>query len=126
MEQKKFLQLNDIEAYKITFHLSNYVWDIVVSWDVFSKRTIGAQFINAVDSIRANIAEGFGRYYKKEKIQFYRYSYGSLKEYMYWNAKSRYRILINERQHAEIFNRLRLLPVRINTLIKFTNEKLEK
>jgi hypothetical protein len=27
MEQKKFLKLNDIEAYKISFHLSNYVWD---------------------------------------------------------------------------------------------------
>ena len=29
MEQEKFLKLNDIEAYKIAFHLSNYVWNVV-------------------------------------------------------------------------------------------------
>jgi len=32
MEHKKFLKLNDIEAYKIAFHLSNYVWSIVIKW----------------------------------------------------------------------------------------------
>ncbi len=28
--EKKFLQLNDIKAYKIAFNLSNYVWEIVI------------------------------------------------------------------------------------------------
>jgi hypothetical protein len=36
MEQK-YLTLNDISAYKIAFHLSNYVWDIVVKWNEKSK-----------------------------------------------------------------------------------------
>lgn len=80
MEEKKFLQLNDIEAYKIAFHLSNFVWDIVMVWEHFPKTTIGRQFVDAVDSISANIAEGFGRHFKKDKINFYRYSKGSLKE----------------------------------------------
>ena len=60
-EEKKFLKLNDIEAYKVYFHLSNYVWEVVIKWDVFAKKTIGAQYVNEVDSISANIAEGFGR-----------------------------------------------------------------
>jgi hypothetical protein len=55
MEQKKFLKLNDIEAYKIAFHLSNYVWNIVVKWKHFERSTIGEQFVEAVDSISANI-----------------------------------------------------------------------
>ncbi|MGQ9644360.1 MAG: four helix bundle protein, partial [Ignavibacterium sp.] len=62
MESKKFLKLNDIEAYRISFKLSNQVWDIVLKWDHFSKDTIGKQFVRAVDSISANIAEGFGIY----------------------------------------------------------------
>ncbi len=41
---KKYLQLNDIEAYKMAFHLSNYVWDIVVLWEWFPKKTLGSQF----------------------------------------------------------------------------------
>jgi len=41
----------------------------MVKWDYFAKKTVGEQFIDAVDSISANIAEGFGRYHKKDKIK---------------------------------------------------------
>ena len=78
--EKKYLKLNDIDAYKRAFHLSNRVWDIIIQWDYFSKNTIGSQFVRAVDSISANLAEGFGRYTKKDKIKFYRIAAGSLKE----------------------------------------------
>jgi four helix bundle protein len=78
MEGKKFLKLNDIEAYRIAFKLSNQVWDIVLKWDYFAKDTVGKQFVKSVDSISANIAEGFGRYSKKDKVKFFRYSFGSL------------------------------------------------
>ena len=76
---KRFLQLNDISAYKIAFHLSNYLWKIVLTWNFFAKDTVGKQFMKALDSISANIAEGFGRYHKKDKIKFYRYSQAQLK-----------------------------------------------
>ena len=78
--EKKYLQLNDIDAYKTAFNLSNYVWEIVVKWDWFAKKHIGGQFVEAIDSISANIAEGFGRYHKKDKIKFYCYSSGSIKD----------------------------------------------
>lgn len=89
MDTKKFLKLNDIEAFRVSFHLSNYVWDIVLKWNNFPQRTVGEQFIKAVDSISANIAEGFGRYGKKDKIKFYRYSQGSLSESLNWNEKQK-------------------------------------
>ena len=69
---KFFLQLNDINAYKISFNLSNYVWNIVARWDYFAKDIVGKQFVRAIDSVSANIAEGFGRHGKKDKIKFYR------------------------------------------------------
>ena len=124
MENKKYLQLNDIEAYKIAFLLSNYVWDIVVKWDYFAKNTVGNQFARAVDSNSANIAEGFGRYGKKDKICFYRYSFGSVKECLDWNEKAKVRGLVTENQYIHIFGELQKLPKLINHLIKFTNDKL--
>lgn len=123
--EKRFLSLNDISAYKKSFHLSQYVWFIVVKWDYFAKDTIGKQFIRAVDSISANIAEGFGRYFKKEKIQFYRYSYGSIDESLDWNEKSKTRNLVSDEQYKVIVSELKILPQEINNLIKFTNEKLK-
>ena len=103
---KKYLELNDITAYKDAFHFSNMVWGIVVGWNHFAQSTIGSQFVRAIDSISANIAEGFGRYSKKDKIKFYRYSLGSLKESLDWNEKAQKELLTELRQYSPEFSRL--------------------
>lgn len=77
-----YLKVDDIEAYNIAYKLSNEVWDIVIQWPYLAQKTIGSQFIDATDSISANIAEGFGRYHKKDKVKFYHYSRGSSLESM--------------------------------------------
>ena len=125
MEQKKYLKLSDIESYRIAFHLSNYVWELVIKWDAFAKRTVGEQLADAMDSISANIAEGFGRYHKKDKIKFYRYSQGSMLECLDWNQKAKVRNLISQQEYDFIFGELQKLPKAINSLILFTNQKLK-
>ena len=126
MAEQKYLQLNDIGCYKRAFLLSNYVWDLVIKWDWFAKRTVGVQFVTAVDSISANIAEGFGRYGKKDKTKFYYYSFGSVKESFDWNEKSKTRKLLTQKQYEYILNELQELPKEIHQLIKFTKEKLKE
>jgi four helix bundle protein len=124
-EGNNYLMLNDISAYKISFALSNYIWDIIIKWNYFEKDTVGKQFVRAIDSISANIAEGFGRYSKKEKIHFYRYSFGSLKESQDWNEKAKFRNLLSAEQYQHISAELTKLPREINYLIKYTDEKLK-
>lgn len=122
--EKKYLRLNDIHAYKTSFNLSNYIWSAVLRWDYLAKDTIGKQFIRSIDSVSANIAEGFGRYTKKDKIKFYRYSYGSLMESLDWNEKARVRNLLSDEEYVYIIRELKKVPKELNTLIKFTNERL--
>lgn len=124
METKRFLKLSDVEGYKIAFHLSNYVWDIITHWDHFARVTIGAQFVRSVDSISANLAEGFGRYGKKDKIRFYRIALSSVIECLDWNQKTKVRKLMKQEQYNYIFSELMKLPKSINTQIKITNDKL--
>lgn len=126
MPDKKYLKLNDIECYKIAFKLSNYVWDIIIKWDHFAKDTVGKQFVRAIDSISANIAEGFGRYSKKDKVKFFRYSFGSVYESLDWNEKSHIRNLLNKEDYTYIFSKLIKLPKSINSLILYTNKKLQE
>lgn len=121
-----YLKLNDISSYKRAFVLSNHVWSIVTEWDFFAKRTIGMQFVESIDSISANIAEGFGRFGKKDKIKFYYYSFGSVKEGLDWNEKARIRGLLTKKQYNHILTELQDLPKEIHQLIKFTNEKLRE
>ncbi|MHA6248650.1 four helix bundle protein [Pontibacter sp. CAU 1760] len=124
MQEKKHLQLNDLDVYKSAFNLSNYVWAKVERWDYFAKKSIGMQFVTAVDSISANIAEGFGRYGKKDKINFYRYARGSIYECLDWNEKCRVRKLLQQEEYEHIFAVLQQLPRMINGLIKLTNDNL--
>jgi four helix bundle protein len=122
--EKKYLKLNDLNSYNVAFNLSNYVWELIMQWEWFARKHPGGQFIEAVDSISANIAEGFGRYHKKDKIKFYRYSQGSLLESVDWNEKSKARRLLTNEQYQHINNELQKLPLELNQLIKYTNEKL--
>ena len=122
----KYLQLNDISCYKRALSLSNYVWSIVAEWSWFEKRTVGVQFVTAIDSVSANIAEGFGRYNKKDKVKFYYYSFGSVKEGFDWNEKSKTRKLLTKEQYGHILNELQILPKEVHHLIKFTMEKLKE
>lgn len=121
---KKYLTLNDIGAYRIAFSISNYIWNIIIDWNYFSKDTIGKQFVRAIDSVSANIAEGFGRYSKKDKVNFYRYSFGSIKESLDWNEKAKKRNLLTMQQYNYILLELSKLPIELHYLIKFTLEKL--
>jgi len=121
-----YLKTTDIEAYNIGFDLSNKVWDIVIEWSYLAQKTIGAQFIDAADSISANIAEGFGRYHKKDKIKFYHYSRGSVLESVDWLEKSIKRKLLNDSQYEHLRNELEKLPKALNSLIKYTNLHLKE
>jgi four helix bundle protein len=122
----KYLTLNDIDSYKRSLALSNYVWEVVEKWEWFAKQTVGTQFVRAVDSVSANIAEGFGRYKKQDKIHFYRISFGSMMESLDWNQKAKSRGLLTGEQYEHILKELKALPLEINQLVKFTREKLEQ
>lgn len=103
MDEEKYLTLNKIGSYTKSFLLSNYVWDIVMKWGIFEKQTIGSQFARAIDSVSANIAEGFGRYGKKDKIYFYRIARASVYGSLDWLEKSKRRGLIIRRKITSMF-----------------------
>ena len=123
---KKYLKLNDIDCYRRAFTLSQDIWQIVLSWDWFAKKAVGTQYVTSVDSVSSNIAEGFGRYFKKDKILFYHYSLGSVMESLDWTQKSWKRGLLSEKQYQHVLKELKALPREIHQLVGFTFARLEK
>lgn len=119
-----YLSFTDSNAYKISTSLSDYIWDIVAKWEWFSKSTTGMQYVKSVDSISGNVAEGFGRFHKKDKEKFYYNARGSVYESIHWTEKAKKRKLITEEEYMHIINELARLPREINWLIKVTEEKL--
>jgi|GEM_PF-3013480 len=54
---KKYARLSDIEAYEISFHLSNRAWEFVSTRNSFANDTVGKQFVRATDSISNNFPQ---------------------------------------------------------------------
>lgn len=105
MIEEKFNLSDEIKkspAYVNSYQLAKEVWEEVLSWDNFSKFSIGNQLVRTADSISANIAEGYGRYFYKEKIKFYYYARGSLLEAVDWLRKTYDRKLISEEKIKEL------------------------
>ena len=121
----EYFTLDKITSYSRALLLSNYIWEVVIKWDWFAKKTLGSQWVESTDSISANIAEGFGRNSKKDKIRFFFYSKGSLLESKDWFSKAKTRSLLTAEQIQFIGNELDELPRELNYLIKNTNEKLK-
>ena len=59
----EIIRLEDLEIYQLALETGEYVWNIVIKWEYFAKKTVGGQFVEAADSISANIAEGYGRFF---------------------------------------------------------------
>ncbi len=120
-----YFVLEKIACYKRSLELSNYVWDVVIKWEWFAKKTLGAQWVDSTDSISANIAEGYGRNTKKDKIRFFYCSKGSLSESKDWFLKAKTRGLLTDKQIQYIGSNMDELPRELNYLIKNTNDKLK-
>ena len=117
--------LEKLEVYNIAEKFSDDIWDIVVKWDYFKKDTIGKQLVRAADSISANIAEGYGRYFYKESKQFYFYSRGSIQETKSWLSKCR-RKLIATKICEPLIELCKKLLLMLNAFIKFVRNSQKK
>lgn len=124
MEKKEYLTVDKLSCYKKSFDLSNFAWELVLRWQHFAKQTIGEQLVTAIDSISANIAEGFGRYSKRDKIKFYYISYASVLESIDWVKKAFFRKIITTKDYDFLLAELSSLPKEIHQLIAYTNKKL--
>jgi len=88
--------LEDLEIYQPGLEIAEDVWKIVSEWGFFVKKTVGTQFVEAADTIAANVAEGYGRYFYKDRKQFCYYSRGSLMETRTWAQKAYAREFISK------------------------------
>lgn len=80
----KHLQLEDLQVYQLARVLSKEGWEIYSNLSIQDKRILGDQFIRAIDSFGANIAEGYGRYHYLDKIKFFYNARASLAEGRHW------------------------------------------
>ncbi len=111
--------LKTLEVYIMAEEFSDPIWDSVQRWDSFKKDTISKQLARSADSISANIAEGYGRYFYKESRQFYFYARGSIQETKAWLSKCKRRKIIEAAEADNLLQKADVLLLKLNAYIKF-------
>lgn len=113
-----YILLKDLKIYQKALIIGNKSWEIYKNFTWQVKKTIGDQFIMAIDSIGANIAEGYGRFHYLDRIKFYYNARGSLLESLHWLELLKNRDLITEKDYSSMFNLLEDLNLSLNAFIK--------
>lgn len=113
-----YIKLGDLEVYKLAIELSDLAWPVYENMDWQTKKVIGDQFIRAMDSIGANIAEGYGRYHYKDKVKFFYNARGSLFESKHWTLLLQKRKLTKENKTKELIDKLNNHHKALNTYIR--------
>ncbi|MBK6273427.1 MAG: four helix bundle protein [Saprospirales bacterium] len=110
--------LEDLEVHKLAKQFSNEIWEIVLLFNYFERDTVGKQLCKSADSISANIAEGYGRFFYKENKQFCYYSRGSIFETKDWITKLKDRKIITEERFLDLDDKLNTIGKMLNGYIK--------
>ena len=97
-----YLELHDLKVYQLSCEYSQKSWLIYDRLDWRKQKIIGDQWISSVDSVGANIAEGYGRFHYLDKIKFYYNARGSLLESKHWLDRLYERRIITQEEYTEL------------------------
>jgi four helix bundle protein len=106
-----------LEVWHLAVDFADYVLNILDSFPPNKYSRVVGQMEAAVSSIPQNIAEGKGRQYKKEFIQYLYIAEGSLFEVLTLSEILKRRRLIGEKEPIEIRERAEIIDRKLHGLI---------
>ena len=106
-----------LDVYQLSVDLAEYVLDLLEGFPANRHIRLVGQMEAAVSSPAQNTAEGKGRQYKKEFIQFLHIAQGSLYEVVTLNEIFRRKKLFSQIDAQEVRNRCVQIDRKLNGLI---------
>lgn len=118
-----YLALKNLSVYVAAREYGILSWRIYHRLDWQLKKIIGDQFIRSVDSVGANIAEGYGRFHYLDKNRFYYNARGSLLESRHWLCLLLEREIIKQQEFDDLVVLFSSIYRMLNALIKSQYDK---
>ena len=126
-EQKKYIPIQQLKVYQLARELSSKAWEIYGKFNFEQKKLFGDQFLRAIDSIGANIAEGYARYHALDQVRFYHIARASMSEAInHWSSLLLERTVISEIDCNFLFGKSKELEIKLNNFISTTRKSVEK
>ncbi len=108
----------DIIAWKNAHSLVILVYRITKTFPDYERFGLCSQFQRAAVSIPANIAEGYKKLSKADKLRFFNISQGSIEECRYYCILSRDLGYINEQVYTQLLQKILDTSNMLNSYIK--------
>ncbi len=117
--------LSDLEIYQLAIKLSELTWIVYIRLPKNLKFSIGNQTLDSIDSVGANIAEGFGRFHYRDSVKFYYNARGSLFESKHWFYLFMKRDLLIDNEYNDFLNISKTLGIKLNNFITTIKKKID-
>jgi four helix bundle protein len=115
-----------LDVWRMAVDLAEYILELIEKLPQNKHIRLVSQMESAAVSVSQNIAEGKGRQYKKEFIQFLHIAQGSVYEVVTLNEIFRRRKLFSEEESNEVRNRCEKIDRKLNGLINSLKGKKRK
>jgi four helix bundle protein len=115
----------DLKVWQEAMKLMQGVYIIVKNFPVEEKYNLVKHLMESSRGVCANIAEGFGRYHFKEKLQFYGIARGCLYEVLSDIESAHKFNYINFEMYKRFIGQINLVGKMLNYLISSTAKKLD-
>ncbi|WP_075351593.1 four helix bundle protein [Algoriphagus marinus] len=123
----KYIPLKELDIYILSRQLSAKAWTIYQRLDYHLRKNWGDQMISSIDSVGANIAEGYARFHFLDRIRFYYIARASLSESVeHWISVGQERKIVLEEEYQEINCIAKNLQIKLNRQIKTTYDAKDK
>ncbi|BDY13419.1 four helix bundle protein [Hydrogenimonas cancrithermarum] len=119
------MELGKLEVYRLALKLSGEIWLVYEKLPKQLQFGIGDQSVRSIDSIGANIAEGYGRFHYKDSMKFYYYARGSLWESKHWLYLLANRNLMEKARYEKMMDDINLLGKKLNNFIESIKKKVQ-
>lgn len=123
MMASKIKSFEDLEIWKLSHSLVLEIYKITKTFPKSEDYILTQQIVRAAQSIPTNIAEGMGRFSKKEFIQFLIFPRGSVEETKYHLILAKDLGYLDEIKFEYLKNNYTLLGKKINALISSIKSK---
>jgi len=118
------MTLEEREVYQIALEISDLAWNIYQTLPKEFRFTTNQQFLDAADSIGANIAEGYGRFHYKDSLKFYYNARGSLFEADYWLGRLNKRDFVDIKLYSDLQSLIDTEKLKLNNFINSIKVKI--
>jgi four helix bundle protein len=114
---KYLFPFEKLDVWQMAVDLAEYILELIETLPQNKHIRLVSQMESAAVSVSQNIAEGKGRQYNKEFIQFLHIAQGSVYEVVTLNEIFRRRKLFGEEDSNEVRNRCEKIDRKLNGLI---------